>query len=151
MKKYILTVFLLCLLGFTYVYKQEMLKENMVDTVIELETVEKVKTKEIINLKIYVPLTSKVENKEIEIKNKEFLTIGDYVKLTLKNSEFLSNKMDLLSVYEISDDEVMIILSNEFSELSRSSFVAINTTLKLNVKEAFPKVRTINIKLDGEN
>ncbi len=148
MKKYIITILLVVLIGVSYIYKQQLLKEHVSSNVV-VETQNKEEVKETVKLKIYNASKSKIIEEEIQVNNKDFLTMGDYVKLTLENSKFLTNKMDFLSVYELSEKEVLVILSSEFEELSRSSFVAVVTTIKTNIKEAFPNVEIINVKLDS--
>ncbi len=119
-KKYLITISLLGCIFFAYIYRAYLNSRQEVSNVV-VETEKEVKELETLKLDIYDPLENKVKEKEIEIKNKDFLTMGDYIKLVIKNSTFLTNKMQFLSVYELEDGQVLIVLSDEFSELSKSS------------------------------
>ncbi|WP_197407582.1 hypothetical protein [Oceanivirga salmonicida] len=149
-EKNLWTIVLLVCIVFAYIYKSHLNKQQEAVTVLVEEAEQIERESEIVKLKIYDSFENKIKEKEIEVNNKQFLTMGDYIKLILENSEFLTNKMDLLSVYELDDEQVLVILSDEFRNLSKSSFVAVTTTIKLNLKEAFPNVKVVNIKLDSD-
>lgn len=147
MKKVFITIFLFLLALLSYEYNLYL--ENNKNNVSFIYTKQEAqKENDILNIKIYNVVDNKIENKEILVKDKRFLSETDVVTLTLDNLSYLDDNMKLISIYELENNDRIILLSNSFKKLSRVSSVATTTVLKLNLKENFNNINKIEIQFE---
>ncbi|VWL85317.1 hypothetical protein [Oceanivirga miroungae] len=147
MKKFFLTILLVIALISAYRYNMYLDEtKNNVSLVYTKNT--ETKKEDEVSIKVYNIAANKIEDKNILVKDKRFLSETDIVNETLKNLSYLTNNMRLISIYEIDKNDRLIILSDDFKNLSRVSQVATTTVIKLNLKENFKKIDKIEIKFE---
>lgn len=59
--------------------------------------------------------------------------------------------MCLLAVYKLESGDILIKLSEEFKDLSRSTLKGLQTSITKTLKEAYPDLGTITIQVDSNN
>lgn len=147
MKKIFFTVVLSILAIIVYRYS-EYLEQNKNNVNLVYTKSDEIKKDEVLNIKVYNIVDNKIEDKEILIKDKRFLSETDIVINTLNNLSYVTNNMRLVSIYEINENDRIILLSDNFKNLSRVSQVATTTVIKLNLKENFKKINKIEVKFE---
>lgn len=151
MKKYILSiilVILIILVSFTRIFNLGNSKQNSnINTdIIILE-----KANNYINIYVYNEVSKNVELREIVIENKDFFNIDFYVKLILENTKFIKKNMQLLAVYELKDNSILIKLSEEFKNLNEQQLKILQESIDKTLKPAFPNITSIVVQFDTNN
>lgn len=151
MKKYILSiilVILIILVSFTRIFNLGNSKQNSnINTdIIILE-----KANNYISIYVYNEVSKNVELREIVIENKDFFNIDFYVKLILENTKFIKKNMQLLAVYELKDNSILIKLSEEFKNLNEQQLKILQESIDKTLKPAFPNITSIVVQFDTNN
>lgn len=150
MKKFKVSFVLIILIILAILYN--LFKKN-IDTsqLVKHENVQKSLTDEKIStIKIYLYNANddKVEEKEISVNNKNLIDYDEYVKLVLENSEFITEDMKLLAVYNLESSDIVIKLSEEFKKLSNTTLKNLQDSITKTLKIAFPNIGNVIIQVD---
>ena len=150
MKKNILSIVLVLLIiifGFL-----KIVNKKEIDP-INITTKNKVleKTNNYVEIYVYNKESKKVEKLELDVDNKEFFNIDYYVKLVLNNSKYLSKNMEMLAVYELDDNKILIKLNEEFARLKSEDFKNLQTSINKTIELAFPDIKEVMFQIDTNN
>lgn len=107
--------------------------------------------KSTININVYDAVHDKIEPKSVVIDNIKTVEYDDYVQAILDNSSFINENMCLLAVYKLESGDILIKLSEEFKDLSRSTLKGLQTSITKTLKEAYSDLGTITIQVDSNN
>lgn len=150
MKKYILTIILVLLIVISIALnifnKVKPISTEQTST----ENTTKVE-KSTININVYDAVHDKIEPKSVVIDNIKTVEYDDYVQAILDNSSFINENMCLLAVYKLESGDILIKLSEEFKDLSRSTLKGLQTSITKTLKEAYHDLGTITIQVDSNN
>lgn len=150
MKKYILTIILVLLIVISIALnifnKVKPISTEQTST----ENTTKVE-KSTININVYDAVHDKIEPKSVVIDNIKTVEYDDYVQAILDNSSFINENMCLLAVYKLESGDILIKLSEEFKDLSRSTLKGLQTSITKTLKEAYSDLGTITIQVDSNN
>lgn len=150
MKKYILTIILVLLIVISIALnifnKVKPISTEQTST----ENTTKVE-KSTININVYDAVHDKIEPKSVVIDNIKTVEYDDYVQAILDNSSFINENMCLLAVYKLESGDILIKLSEEFKDLSRSTLKGLQSSITNTLKEAYPDLGTITIQVDSNN
>lgn len=150
MKKYILTIILVLLIVISIALnifnKVKPISTEQTST----ENTTKVE-KSTININVYDAVHDKIEPKSVVIDNIKTVEYDDYVQAILDNSSFINENMCLLAVYKLESGDILIKLSEEFKDLSRSTLKGLQTSITKTLKEAYPDLGTITIQVDSND
>ena len=136
MKKYILTIILVLLIVISIALNIFNKVKPMSTEQTSTENTTKVE-KSTININVYDAVHDKIEPKSVVIDNIKTVEYDDYVQAILDNSSFINENMCLLAVYKLESGDILIKLSEEFKDLSRSTLKGLQTSITKTLKEAY--------------
>lgn len=148
-KHYLISSILFILIIFSMSYNIYS-KKNINNKNINLEKIQENvnNTEKSVKIYVYNANTLEIEEKEIMVNNINLIDYEDYVKLVLENSLFINDNMNLLAIYKLESNDIIIKLSQEFKDLSTKSLKGLQNSITKTLKLAFPDLGNIIIQVD---
>lgn len=150
MKKNIITIILVVLIVIILLFKFIKPKSDILNLGQNTVQTEELTNKNTTNVYLYDAKENKIQNVELEVLKVDLLDIDDYIDIILKNSKFISKKMNLLAVYKLNDTDIIIKLSDGFKDLTKETMNGLSESIKKTLIEKY-NLQKIDIQIDSTN
>ncbi|WP_068267553.1 hypothetical protein [Caviibacter abscessus] len=114
-------------------------------------SINKVNNQSETSIYIYSTSSKKIEKMDIKNINTKFLDKADYVNLILNNSKYISKTMEILAIYELENNQILIKLNENFSNLDKTYYKEFVRSVNITLKEKFPNINKIDFQIDSNN
>lgn len=151
MKKYSVSIVLFSILILLILLNMLKKPNNEVRDFNTNKNINKVNSQSETSIYIYSASTGKIEKIEIKNINTKFLDKTDYVHLVLNNSKYINKTMEILAIYELENNQILIKLNENFKNLDKVYYKEFVRTVNITLKEKFPQTSKIDFQIDSSN
>lgn len=151
MKKYSISIILFSILILLILLNMLKKPNNEVRDFNTNKNINKVNSQSETSIYVYSTSSGKIEKIEIKNINTKFLDKTDYVHLVLNNSKYINKTMEILAIYELENNQILIKLNENFKNLDKVYYKEFVRTVNITLKEKFPQTSKIDFQIDSSN
>lgn len=151
MKKYSVSIVLFSILILLILLNMLKKPNNEVRDFNTNKNINKVNSQSETSIYVYSTSSGKIEKIEIKNINTKFLDKTDYVHLVLNNSKYINKTMEILAIYELENNQILIKLNENFKNLDKVYYKEFVRTVNITLKEKFPQTSKIDFQIDSSN